>query len=75
MARRQVKELDPYLKARIASVLGDKKLALKLLNTSIKEGRLFNNWNYHFDQDFLSLKGYPPFDEIIKPKDGLVDYK
>jgi hypothetical protein len=58
----------PYLKARIASVLGDKELAIDLLNTSVKEGRLFAGWTYHFDQDFVSLKGYPPFEALIRPK-------
>ena len=63
----------PYLTARIASILGDKELAMDLLNTSIKEGRLFAGWTYHFDQDFIPLKGYPPFEAIIKPKDSRVD--
>ena len=65
----------PYLKARIASILGDKELALELLNTSVKEGILFDLFRFHFDQDFLTLKGYPPFEAMLKPKDAPIDWK
>ena len=60
----------PYLKARIASIQGNKELAIELLNTSIKEGNLIIDWCFHFDQDFIPLKGYPPFEAILQSKDS-----
>ncbi len=65
--------LAPYLQARIASVLGNQGLALSYIKSSYKKGRLYTDWYYHFDQDFINLKGYQPFEEFITPKDRLLD--
>ncbi|MCB0839899.1 MAG: hypothetical protein KDD99_24685, partial [Bacteroidetes bacterium] len=58
----------PYLKARIYAVSGEKDLAVEMLKTSIEEGRIFIHWNFTFDLDFVNLKDYPPFEELIKPR-------
>ena len=57
-----------YLKARIYAVLGEKEKAVKALKTSIDQGRLYMWWNIYFDLDFVNLKGYEPFEELIRPK-------
>lgn len=58
----------PYLQARIYAILGEKETAAALLGESIKQGRVFIWWNIYRDLDFLSLKGYAPFEELIRPK-------
>jgi tetratricopeptide (TPR) repeat protein len=56
-----------YFRARIASLLGEKQQAVDLLHQAMREGFRFNI-NVIQDQDFLSLKDFPPFQEFIKPK-------
>ncbi|MEZ4850034.1 MAG: hypothetical protein R3B93_15735 [Bacteroidia bacterium] len=58
----------PYLKARIYAVLGERDLAVDMLEKAVNQGRLFIHWNFTFDLDFVNLKGYPPFEELIKPR-------
>lgn len=60
--------IAPYLIARIYANLGEKEIAVEYLRKSVEEGRLFGWWWFSFDLDFTSLKGYPPFEELIKPK-------
>ena len=58
----------PYLQARIYAVLGQKEKAVDLLKKSVEEGRIFGFWRFHFDLHLINLKGYEPFEELIKPK-------
>ena len=64
----------PYWRARIAAVLGDRDRAVALLRDAIGQGI---SCVYHFsgltevchrDIDFESLRGYAPFDELMRPK-------
>jgi serine/threonine-protein kinase len=56
-----------YLRARIASLLGEKQQTVDLLHQAMREGLAFGIYLSR-DQDFLPLKDFPPFQEFIKPK-------
>ena len=58
----------PLLKARIYAILGRKELAVDHLEMAMDQGLNFGYWNMVFDMDFVSLKGYSPFEELIKPR-------
>ncbi|NRB46730.1 MAG: hypothetical protein HRU41_03590 [Saprospiraceae bacterium] len=61
----------PYLMARIHAVLGEKEKAFELLQTARDQGRLFIWGNFSFDLDLANLKGYPPFEALIHPKEDI----
>lgn len=52
--------------AQIAALLGDKPRAVQLLRISISRGVAFPS--LHAVPAFVKLKGFAPFDELIKPK-------
>jgi len=58
---------DFYRQARIASLLGDRERAVALLRDAWTRG-----WAYtisaHRDVDLEPLRGYPPFEEFMRPK-------
>jgi serine/threonine-protein kinase len=54
-------------RAEIAAVLGDRELAVTLLKQAFSEGMLSPRWETHTDADFAGLKGYPPFEALMKP--------
>ncbi|MFC1661358.1 protein kinase [Gemmatimonadota bacterium] len=56
-----------YQRACIAAILGDKERAVSLLRQAHEEGRAFTAW-LHIDSDLDSLRGYPPFEEFMRPK-------
>jgi tetratricopeptide (TPR) repeat protein len=56
-----------YLRACIASLLGEKQQAVDLLNKAMREGFRYGIFVKQ-DQDLLPLKDFPPFQEFIKPK-------
>jgi hypothetical protein len=64
----------PYWRARIAAVLGDRDGALALLREAVAHGfvctvRWGPPWeDCHREMDFESLRGYAPFDELMRPK-------
>lgn len=59
---------DPsYYRARIAAVLGDRHGAVSLLQRAFAEGYRYN-LGMHRDLDFESLRDYPPFEELLRPK-------
>ena len=53
--------------SRIAALLGDRQQAVELLRSAINEGTYFGIW-LHRDADFESLRDYPPFQELLRPK-------
>jgi tetratricopeptide (TPR) repeat protein len=53
-------------RARIAAILGEKDQAVKLLAQAFSEGLDHGAWQMR-EIDFLPLRGYQPFEEIIKP--------
>lgn len=65
---------DPYLlgnntywRARIAALLGEREQAVALLRAAYAEGQKW--WlPLHFEPDFESLRSYPPFQELMRPK-------
>ena len=77
---RELAEIDrPYVgggptfwRAKIAAALGDREDAVSLFRQAVAEGLSF--WNissgsrFHHDIDLESLRGYAPFDEILKPE-------
>jgi tetratricopeptide (TPR) repeat protein len=54
-------------RARIAAALGERDAAVDLLRTAFAEGREYDLW-LHRDQDLASLRGYAPFEALIRPK-------
>ncbi len=51
----------------IAAVLGDRDEAVSLLQRAFAEGYRYGI-AVHREIDFESLRGYPPFSELLKPK-------
>jgi len=54
-------------RARIAALLGDRDEAVQLLRRAFAEGLTFGLW-LHTDLDLETLRGYAPFEELIRPK-------
>jgi len=65
---------SPYWRARIAALLGDRDHAVALLREAIARGISCAVRcgppieDCHRDIDFESLRGYVPFDELLRPK-------
>ncbi len=58
-----------YQRACIAAVLGEKDRAVELLRQSFTEGKpLGRIWAVHADASLESLRGYGPFEDLMKPK-------
>ena len=66
--------LPTYHRAAIASLLGEKETAVRLLQEAISQGMSYvyagppPRWNLDEDMDLDPLRDYPPFKELIKPK-------
>ena len=57
-----------YYRAEIAAVLGDRSRAVELLRDAIAQGAV-DSWDHlHSEPAFATLRGYPPFDEVLRPK-------
>ncbi len=52
--------------AEIAALLGDKPRAVQLLRIAISRGVTYPS--LHVVPAFVTLKGFAPFDELLKPK-------
>ncbi len=48
--------------------MGDRELAMSSLRRSFAEGRDWDLW-IHRDIDLESLRGWQPFDELLRGKD------
>jgi tetratricopeptide (TPR) repeat protein len=69
----------PYLngehtraRARLAAILGDRERAVALLRQALDEGAFLDGGHglgLHSDPDLESLRDYPPFQELTRPKD------
>jgi len=59
---------NTYGRARIAAVLGDKERAVALLRQAFAEGYQFLIFDAPREPDLEPLRGYPPFDELVRPK-------
>ena len=57
-----------YYRAQIAAVLGDSNRAVELLRDAIAQGAM-DPWDHlHSEPGLAALHGYPPFDEVLRPK-------
>ena len=54
--------------ARIYSILGEKEQAVDVLRQAIDVYYFYNPGCYREDIMFVPLQGYPPFEELVKPK-------
>ena len=59
--------LVPYYQAKIQALLGNKDLAVKLLRKSRSEGRPIIWSNFTTDWELASLRGYEPYEALIRP--------
>ena len=57
----------PLYQARIAAVLGDRSEAVAYLRQAFDQGKLYHLW-LHRDMDLDSLRGYAPFEALVRPK-------
>ena len=55
-----------YWRAAIMGALGDRPLAVQLLQQSNAEGRQMDTW--HYDAALDSLHGYAPFEALVTPR-------
>jgi len=65
---------DSYWMSRIAAVSGNNEEAVKLLREAISQGVYLCYYDFYSIpiyelMDFESLRDYPPFQELIKPKE------
>ena len=65
---------SPYWRARIAALLGDRDGAVALLQQALAQGIACTyhlgspTEDCHREMDFESLRGYSPYDELLRPK-------
>jgi len=66
---------NTYLSARILSLLGEREDAFTLLREAVAQGFVGTSVDldgygfiYRHSMDLEPLRGYPPFEELIKPK-------
>ncbi len=57
-----------YYRAEIAAVRGDLDRAVVLLRDAIFHGAVDGGWHLHSEPAFATLRGYAPFDELLRPK-------
>jgi tetratricopeptide (TPR) repeat protein len=59
-----------YERARIAAELGARDQAVDLLHAAIAQGFIlsYESNGLHVEPSFESLRGYPPFDELVRPR-------
>jgi serine/threonine-protein kinase len=57
---------NTYWRADIAALLGEKENAVRLLREALAQGESY--WHIYEDVDLESLRSFPPFKELIKPK-------
>jgi tetratricopeptide (TPR) repeat protein len=62
--------VNTYERARIAAQLGEKDRAVDLLRVAIARGFILSSESnsLHVEPSFEALRGYPPFEEAIKPQ-------
>jgi hypothetical protein len=65
----------PLERATIAACLGDRQGAVRLLEDARSRGVFevafyAGSWSVHRLPDFAPLRGYPPFEQFLRPRDG-----
>ncbi len=66
LKRRWLFGVNTYWRAAIMGALGDKPLAVELLQQAASEGQTLPAW--HFATALDSLHGYAPFEALIRPE-------
>jgi tetratricopeptide (TPR) repeat protein len=56
-----------YMRARIASLLGEKEQAVVLLQDAFAQGLIYGVY-LHYEMDLEPIRNYKPFQELLKPK-------
>lgn len=56
-----------YYRACIAALLGEKEHAVSFLRDALSQGQEY--YRLHADIDLETLRDYPPFQDLVKPKD------
>lgn len=56
-----------YAAARIVALEGDRERAVTLLHQARREG-MARIYNFHLEQDFDSLRDYPPYRDLVRPR-------
>jgi hypothetical protein len=56
-----------YYRAGIAANLGERERAVELLRDAFAQGQYFG-YSLHNSLALEPLRGYPPFEELIRPK-------
>jgi hypothetical protein len=54
-------------RASIAAARGEREEALRLLQLAISERVTYGNW-LHNEPALDSLRGYPPFETLVRPR-------
>jgi tetratricopeptide (TPR) repeat protein/TolB-like protein len=73
--RRNSRGLQAYWRARIAARAGDRERAVELLREAVAGGLWFGGFNsptFEFgrsEPEFAKLRGYAPYEELLRPKD------
>lgn len=57
--------VNTYWKGVILAAVGDRDAAIQLLQQSVAEGRTMDKW--HYAPELNSLRGYPAFEQLLKP--------
>ena len=57
-----------YSKARIYAILGEKDKSVSFLTKSMEEGRVIDWGSFVYDWDLANLKGYEPYESLVKPQ-------
>ncbi len=65
--RPYLRGVNTYWAACIAAQLGERDLAVELIQQALSQGVSVST-NLHTDMDFEPLHGYPPFEELRRPK-------
>jgi tetratricopeptide (TPR) repeat protein len=58
----------PRAAAGIAAALGRREDAVRFLGRSLQEGHA-RRWSWHTEPEFAGLRDFPPFAELLKPRD------
>jgi len=57
-----------YARARVLAALGDREGSMRALETAFSQGLAWTDADLHLNIAFRSLRDYPPFIDLMKPK-------
>jgi len=68
MERPFLRGVNHYQRARVLAVLGDREGAMRALEAAYAQGFVWFGTTIHLESAFASLRDFPPFVELMKPK-------